>query len=122
MDKKQVASKMGKKLSQKEVSAARNSVRQLTKLGSPKATVLKNLQNRFPKLQKNWQAKRVARTETTRINAMGEVAKARREGAKKINISGHADACPDCRANWGERDASHQAPPYHPNCRCGVSH
>jgi SPP1 gp7 family putative phage head morphogenesis protein len=120
MDKKQVASKM-KALSKKELSAAQGFIKNYgSQVG--KRTLAGMVKSVSPKLEKKWQIDRVIRTEQTRNAAQAAEKQAAKEGVKRVTVTAQGDACPICRAKAGSQKTGGEAPPFHPNCRCSVSH
>lgn len=116
------------KLTQKEVRAARGTVRNLSSAGLSDAAISRSIGKKFQdKMSHGWQADRVLRTEKTRIASMGAAATARKEGRSRMysvptKAAGRAGPCKLCqqKAASGHNLAKGDLPPYHPNCKCGA--
>lgn len=112
------------KLSQKEVRAARGTIRNLS--NSDDRTIRKAILGQFSnKMEEPWQAERVLRTERTRISSMRAAAEARKEGRGRLHTvptsaPGRSAPCALCRAKAasGHNLSKGDLPPYHPNCKC----
>lgn len=112
------------KLSQKEVRAARGTIRNLS--NADDRTIRKAILGQFSnKIEEPWQAERVLRTERTRIGSMAAASAARKEGRGRMysvptRSAGRAGPCALCqsKAASGHNLAKGDLPPYHPNCKC----
>ena len=88
---------------------------------------LSEIRSAFPaKIQKQWEAKRVRTTESTRLNSMKFMDTAKKIGQRRYAIehgSSKTGPCELCRSKGlGNHNVSGgDMPPYHPNCRC-VAH
>lgn len=117
------------KLTQKEVRAARGTVRNLSSAGESDKGIRKAILGQFSsKMEHPWQAERVLRTERTRIGSMSAAAEARKEGRGRMysvprDEPGRSGPCAICRAKaaQGHNLSKGDLPPYHPNCKC-VAH
>jgi len=114
------------KLTQKQVRAARGTIRNLSKAGESDGGIRKALLGQFAsKMEEPWQAERVLRTERTRIGSMTAAAEARKEGRGRMysvptRAAGRSGPCSICQAKaaQGHNLSKGDLPPYHPNCKC----
>lgn len=118
MNKRTVATKMlNRRLSQREIKHARGVIRRNP--GAPRHKMHKLILSEFPhRIEEDWQAERILRTEESRIGSMNFKKQAKRAGQKRFTVHS-SSPCPICQKQIGQHNLSgNNLPPYHPNCRC----
>lgn len=77
--------------------------------------VIATLQNMTPRLQDEWRAKRVFRTESKKIQTAQTLADGMAAGEKNWTVHVNPNGCDICKTRAKQKGAQ---PPFHPNCSC----